>query len=209
MPIAKETSAPRNPIPAGVHHGICYAVIDLGTQPPNPNSQFAALPARKVLLMFELPEERIDVERDGVTRNLPRALSKEFTLSLHEKAGLRKFLVAWRGKQFTPEELKGFDLANVLGVNAMINIVHNDKGYENIQTCTPLMKGMPKRKPENMPITYDIETRTIPAGIPAWIAKKIAFSAEHMMSPENADHNGHDAPPHGDSDQFDESEIPF
>ena len=205
MPIAKETSAPRNPIDPGMHRGICYAVIDLGTQQPLPNSKFSTSPARKVLLMFEFPDERIDIERDGVIVNLPRACSKEFTLSLHEKAGLRKFLVGWRGVQFTAEQLKGFDLKNVLGVNAMINVIHNDRGYEEIIGCSPLMKGMEKCKAENALTLYDIETRDIPRTIPAWVAKKIAFSVEHM-TPADGDGLGHEPPPR-DEDQFDE--IPF
>ena len=207
MPIAKETSAPRNPMPAGVFHGICYAVIDLGTQQPLPNSKFNKGPERKVMLMYEFPDERIDVERDGVTVNLPRACSRDFTLSLHEKAALRKFLVAWRGVQFTPEQLKGFDLSAVLGANAMVTIVHNERGYEDIVACAPLMKGMAKRKSENATMLYDIETREVPRSIPEWVRKKIAFSVEHM-TPEGGDGLGHEPPPR-DSDQFGDDDIPF
>ena len=31
---------------------------------------------------------------------------------------------AWRGRAFTPGELMGFDLANVVGVPCMVSIVH-------------------------------------------------------------------------------------
>ena len=61
-------------------------------------------------------------------RDRPAAISKEFTLSLHERANLRRVLISWRGRQFTAEELGGFELANVLGANAMLNVVHNDRG---------------------------------------------------------------------------------
>ncbi len=204
MPIAKETSAPRDPIPEGMYHAICYAVIDLGTQPPMPNSLYKKTD-RKVMFCFEFPEER---STDG---QYPRAATKEFTLSLHEKAGLRKFLVAWRGKQFTADELKGFDLKNVLGVNAMINIVHNDRGYETIASCTPLMKGMPKRQPENDVTLYDIEDAVIPATVPEWVRKKIAVSEE--MRGAQANDRGDErepAPPPSDRARYaDDDDIPF
>ena len=37
-------------------------------------------------------------------------LRKDYKNSLHEKAGLRKDLEAWRGRRFTDAELAGFDL---------------------------------------------------------------------------------------------------
>lgn len=204
--IVKETSAPRDPIPACLHHAILYAVIDLGTQKPNPKSQYQAGPKREVLFLWELPDERIDVERDGVTRNLPRAASKSFTCSLQEKANLRKFLVGWRGQQFTQAELDGFDLKVLLGQNCMLNVVHNERGYADIVSCSKLMKGAQKRAPENGLINYDIETREVPLNIPEWIRKKIAFSAEHM-TPQDA--GRHEVPPPHDEDQLGDDDIPF
>lgn len=202
MPIAKETSAPRNPIPEGPHVAICYAVVDLGTQQPLPNSRFGKV-ERKVMLMFEVPDERIEIERDGRMLNLPRALSKEFTLSLHEKAGLRKFLVAWRGKQFTPEELQGFDLKNVLGANGLINVVHKPNGYEDIASCMRLPAGTPARRAETGLVLYDID-QPIPQALPEWVRKKIASSDEHLQAAQNGgQYSGEPPPPHEDDD------IPF
>ena len=201
MPIAKETSAPRNPVPEGPHAAICYAVVDLGTQQPLPNSRFGKV-ERKVMLMFEVPGERITLERDGRQIDLPRALSKEFTLSLHEKAGLRKFLVAWRGRQFTAEELQGFDLRNVLGANGMINVVHKQNGYEDIASCMRLPNGMPARRAENELVLYDID-QPIPSALPEWVRKKIAFSDEHLQASQNGGAYHEPPPPHEDDD------IPF
>lgn len=204
MPIAKETSAPRNPIPVGMHHAICYGVIDLGTQQPRPGSQFHTGPSRKVMIMWEFPDERIELERDGRRVDLPRALSKEYTLSLHKKAGLRHALVSWRGRQFTDEELKGFDLKNVLGANCMINITHKENGYEEINAITPLMKGLQKRAPENALVLYDIEDDEIPASVPEWIKKKIWQSDEKRGGDGAHDPGDDGAPPPDDDDA-----IPF
>lgn len=204
MPIAKETSAPRNPIPAGLHHAICYAVVDLGTQPPMPNSQYNRGPTRKVMLMFEFPEERAQYEYDGKQIDRPKAISKDYTMSLQEKAGLRQTLVSWRGRQFTAEELKGFDLKNVLGANCMINIVHKDNGYEEIKGVMPLARGMTKRGPENEVVLYDIG-EPIPATLPEWVRKRIENSEElRNGGREQGGESDHESPPPPDDD-----DIPF
>ncbi len=200
MPIAKANGAPRDPVPAGTHPAICYAVVDLGMQQPLPGSKFSNKASRKVLLMFELPDERITIDKNGEQREMPRALSKEFTLSLHEKSGLRKLLVSWRGRQFTPEELQGFDLKNVLGVNCMINVVHKDNGYEDITGCMKMPKGMPARQAENELVLYDID-QPIPSSLPEWVRNKILRSEEH----ERAIDGGVPPPPPG----YEEDSIPF
>lgn len=59
-----------------------------------------------------------------------------YTVSLNEKANLRKDLEKWRGRKFSADELNGFDLESVIGAPAMLNIVHNegDEGqvYANV-----------------------------------------------------------------------------
>jgi hypothetical protein len=71
-------------------------------------------------------------------------ISKNFTLSLAEKATLRKDLVSWRGRDFTRQELDGFELKNVLGAWAMINVSktlgNNGKEYTNIANINPVPK---------------------------------------------------------------------
>lgn len=201
MPVAKETSAPRDPIPEGSHHAVCYAVVDLGTQQPPQNSRFFAGPKRKVMLMFEVPGERIEVDRNGEKLDLPRAISKEFTLSLHEKSGLRKFLEAWRSKKFTADELAGFDLAVLAGMNCMLSVVHNDKGYADIASCMKLPKGMPAAQAENELIVYDID-KDVPGALPEWVRKKIDASEERHASNGNAY-------PHPPSETLGDDDIPF
>jgi len=72
----------------------------------------------------------------------PMSISKNFTLSLAEKATLRLDLQAWRGRPFTADELRGFELKNVLGVWAMITaakaIGKNGKEFTNIVSINPV-----------------------------------------------------------------------
>jgi len=96
-------------VPAGAHIARCFSVIDCGTQ--TTNGQYGVTTNRKIRLAWEIfgedeNNEPLVVEYDGVTR--PMTINKTYTLSLGEKASLRKDLSAWRGRDFTEEELKGF-----------------------------------------------------------------------------------------------------
>jgi len=176
-----------SPIPAGTHHAVCYGVVDLGTQP---STMFE--PSRKILIQWELPEERADFEREGKRVNLPRATSRQFTLSMHPKSNLRAFLAAWRGKPFTDEEAGDFDITKLVGANCLLNIVHAEgkgqnagKTYANVSGASPLMKGMVRKNQENPPLILALDdfagkTITFPQNMPEWIQKLISGSEEFL-----------------------------
>ena len=77
---------------------------------------------------------------------VPLWIDKWFTLSMYEKAALRKFLGQWRGKALSDSEAKaGFRVGDVLGRTALIQVSHNqvgDKLYVNIDSVMALPKGM-------------------------------------------------------------------
>lgn len=182
--IAKDRGQTDNdPIPAGMHHGICYGVIDLGTEAV----QTGKFPSRrKVAISFELPDERGKFTRDGEEVDLPRAISTTQTLSLNSKGKLRPMLESWRGRPFTEGELDGFDLGNLLGVNALLNIVHeprNGKTYATIKAVTPLAKGMPKKASENPHLFFSLDgfgpDSTFPDRMPEWIRERVRGSIEY------------------------------
>lgn len=176
--IVKEQGSSVPPVPEGVHPAICYAVYDIGS---HFNEKFAKK-ARSCIIIWELPEERLEIERDGQALNLPRVVSKKYTLSLHEKAILRQHLQSWRGKAFTAEEKEGFDITKLLGVNCMIQIIHNTtdgKTYGNVAAVLPLYKGLRKRTPENTPRFFSLqEHMEIPEETPDWITDLIYDSEE-------------------------------
>jgi hypothetical protein len=208
---AKEEGQKREPVAEGAHHSVCFAIVDLGTQPPLPGSQFSKR-QHKVLFMWELPDEEIEVEREGVPVMVPRVISKDFPVSLHEKANLRKFLTAWRGRQFTEEELKGFALKNVLGANCVLNMVHEHKNgrvYANIASVMPLMKGAQKRTPKTPPLVFDLDEHpagaSLPDSLPQWVQERIARSDEWQDRSQNG-HAAHSEPPPNGGD---DDPIPF
>lgn len=128
------------PVPAGMHLARCYRVVDLGTQKTEFQGQVKHLP--KILVQFEIHSEDDKGQPLVTNKGEPMSISKTFTLSLAEKSTLRKDLSTWRSREFTPEELRGFELKNILGVWAMLSVVkstgNNGKEYSNIASINPV-----------------------------------------------------------------------
>jgi hypothetical protein len=200
----------------GVHLAICYGVIDLGHQH---NAEYDK-DVHKILIMWELPNLRIDIEKDGETTDKPRGISRRFTLSLGEKSHLRPFLESWRSKKFTGLELAGFDITKLIGVNCQLQVLHNTrdgKTYANVHAVLPSVKGTPPSVPENPTIYFSIEDSglKLPDNLPEWIEKVIMKSREWTdqgMSEMNTypdDHGSEEPPIHGYEEEPDREPIPF
>lgn len=169
------------PCPAGVHIGVCYTVLDLGTQV----GEFKGDATRKheVYVGWEIPAELVTIERDGKDVEVPMTVGKFYTMSLNKKANLRKHLDAWRGKDFTEKELEGFDLFAVIGKACQIQVTHYVKadGKENakVENIMALPKGVPAPKPVTPAVRYSIsDGGEIPEGVKEGIVKIIHKSEE-------------------------------
>lgn len=146
MIIKAESNGNYDPAPAGNHKARCVSIIDLGTQEINWQGQIKY--QKKVRITWELPEEtKVFKEENG---EQPYLLSKVYTISLGEKANLRKDLESWRGAALTQQELNAFELESILDKPCMLQVIHreyNDKMYANISSVAGLPKGvtMPER----------------------------------------------------------------
>ena len=218
-----------DPIEPGTYTAVCYSMVDLGTHHDDKFNKDAA----KVLIQWELPEVRIQVERAGMQVDLPRAISKRYTASLHKKARLRHDLEAWRGRGFTEEELSDFDLGAIVGASCLLGIIHEQgrdgKTYAGISSilAMPRIKGAAPLKAENPLFTFEIpdqcvEGFDIPDALPEWIAKVIQDSKEWRGEMDwqqadealsAADAQAADVAPFGDDDgdlmPADEDNLPF
>jgi hypothetical protein len=123
-----------------MHLARCYRVVDLGTQ--KTEWQGATKYLAKIMIQFEVHGEDDTGKPIITSKGEPMSISKNYTLSLAEKATLRKDLAGWRGRDFTPEELKGFELKNILGHWAMLSVAkslgNNGKEYTNIMSVNPV-----------------------------------------------------------------------
>lgn len=140
------------PIPEGNYIAVCVRVIDLGTQMTS--FKGADSLKRKVLIAWEVPEVEVDWEGE----KQPALVMSSYTASLHDKANLRQHLEAWRGRRFTDDELKGFDLKNVLGKGCQIQVLHSEDGaYANVKAIMALPKGSASPAPIHPLINFDLD----------------------------------------------------
>lgn len=135
MPLLAETKSTRTfelPKP-GTVHAVLAEIRDLGLIDQVYNGK--AKKVHKVLFRWQLAE--LDEEKQ------PKRQYERFTLSLHEKAGLRKRIKEMFGKE-PPASL---DLEKLTGYNGDLVITHNEKDgkkYANIAAVIPRLKDAPK-----------------------------------------------------------------
>lgn len=178
--VAKNSATQRELIPAGTHLARCYQMIEIGTVKEIILGQEKIL--TKVRVGWELPEERrIFIQEKG---EQPFVISKEYTLSMNEKANLRKDLESWRGKGFSEDEAKAFDITKLLGVPCLLNIIHkeakNGNTYDNIAGIMPVPKTMkcPAQENKTFVLSYDSFDMVAFDSLPDFIKDKMRSSFE-------------------------------
>lgn len=168
------------PAPAGTHLARCVGVISLGTQDSN-SPKFK--PSFKVMLVWELPDELIP---DG---SVAMTVNREYACFLSDRANLRHDLESWRGRPFTPQELDGFDVVNVLDHPCMVAVIHKTSAkksvYAQVTGVMQLPKGVTPKPRVNELVRYEIEQGrdTTFASLPQWIQTKIAACHEWRQLP--------------------------
>jgi len=178
LTVSESGGAGFDPVPAGTYPAVCYEMVDLGEQ----FSERFQNSSRQVLIGWQIPSETITI--DGEEK--PRVVSKQYTLSLNTKARLRSDLVSWRGRDFTDQELKGFDLKNIVGKPCMVSVIHKDsngKTYANVSGVLALPKGMPKpavSSPDDI-VIFDLDADPLEKinELPQWIADRIRRSSTY------------------------------
>jgi hypothetical protein len=175
--------------PTGTELGICIKVIDLGTQEKEYEGKVSH--RRQVLITWELPNALMT---EGDNTGKPFIVSKFYTASLNEKATLRHHLVSWRGREFTEQELAGFDPQNIIGKPCMLSLVANNKGKTVVSSVMAAPKGMPIPQQVNKsayfsmyPGKFSMDAyESLSDGIKAIIAKSPEY--QELMHPKDAAH---------------------
>jgi hypothetical protein len=201
------------PVPAGMHLARCYRIIDLGTQKSEYEGKVNFL--RKIKVVWEVHGTDDDGTPIVTDKGEPFIITKDYTLSWGDKANLRKDLEAWRGKPFSQDEQRRFDLKNVLDKFCMINVQHKprrtgDGVYANVVTVTPvpapLKASMPKGFNPAQMFTLgepDMEMfETFSDYLKEQIKQSPEWKALFASSPETKSSKGAD-------DDFGDDEIPF
>jgi hypothetical protein len=187
------------PIPAGSYAARCHSMIHIGTNEETILGTVKQL--NKVRITWELPTEtKVFKEENG---EQPFVLSKEFTLSMHEKANLRKNLNSWRGKALTEDEAKAFDISVLIGVPCMLSVIHkvakNGNTYAEIAGINTLPKGMecPPQINDSQELTYSDWNQDLFNSLPEFLQSKIKTSEEYisMTNPSAIETTGQDEDP--------------
>lgn len=212
--IAKDSGGGGNfkKVPQGVFIGRCWSLIDLGTQ--TSSGQFGEKTAHKIQISWELFGEDeegqpLTIEVDG--KEMPLTIKKSYTVSLHEKSSLRKDLEAWRGKKFSDEEAKGFDIQKLLGAYCMVNVTISENGgktYSNVAGLTPLPGALKSSKPQGVHgfVVFDLDKPDMKVfdNFHEKLQEAIKKSPEWKRISGSQDSGYQDEP-----QEFSEEEIPF
>ena len=136
--------------PEGPTIGICYRVIDLGTQQVEYQGEKKLVP--QVCLFFEMPNE---LTKDG----RPKIISNTYTLSLGEKAKLRPVVRDLTQEQ-VPNHIDGFDISCLIGKAGVVDIIHKEgrdgKIRSYIQSVSKVRKGTTVPALHNEPLVFDL-----------------------------------------------------
>lgn len=189
--IAKTTSTNFELVPSGSHIARCYSMVEIGTVEENYQGELKKL--HKVRITWELPlETKVFNPEKG---EQPFSVSKEYTLSMHEKSNLRKDLASWRGRAFTDAEASSFDITKLIGVACMINIIHkqgaNGNTYANVVGVSPLPKGTTCPPQVNLAFVFSFQdfSESLFNQLPEWLKTRI------ITTPEYKEVTGNKMPP--------------
>jgi len=165
----------------------------------------------KVMLMFEVPGETVVM--DG--KPAPMTIQKEYTLSLSEKANLRRDLHSWRGREFTAKELDGFAVETVCGAPCMLSVIHKtnqkNKTYANIGSISSLPKGVQCPPLWHKAVKYEIEqgADAVFQSLPEWIQEKIKRCEEWTRTTDSPAGQSEEPEPEVEPESTSGDSVPF
>jgi len=177
------------PAPEGFHLARCFRIVDLGTQ----ETQFEGKPKfnKQIKVLWELHGEDMTGKPLTTDDNEPMSITKDYNVTWGEKGTLRRDLQAWRGREFTPEEQRRFDLKNILDKWCMLNVQHKAKKngngfYANVVSIAPVpaaMKGYTKNGFNKAEIFYISEPdMDLYKSFSPWLQALIAKSPEWQQA---------------------------
>ena len=150
------------PCPEYTGRAVCVDITPLKTY----ETEYG--PKQKFKIAFEL--DLIDQSRNPAQPWV--VMTAPMTASLHEKAGLTKFLKDWHGRALTAEETVSLNLDSLIGRPATVVIVHEQsrdgtKTFSNIKLIMPHKSGEPLKpsglwvRLEDRPPREDEQVKTV------------------------------------------------
>ena len=181
MKVSDNGSGFEHPEP-GTYGARCCSLIDLGTQTDEYKGEKNT--RRKIVVTWEIELFMAD--------GRPYTVSKFYTASLGKKSNMRKDFESWRGVAFSEEQLKGFDLKNVLGATCLLSIIESETGKTKVNAVMKLPKNIKVQEAVNSPVFFSMETGEFNAeifdGLSDYFKKQIINSPEYkeLSTPSGA-----------------------
>jgi hypothetical protein len=191
MILSKQVEGNYKQIPAGTYLARCYRFVDMGTQTAVYDGETKS--RHVVMIQWEVHGSDETGEDLVTNKGEPLTITKNYTASMHETSTLRKHLRAWRGRDFTPEEEKGFKMEAILGQWCMLTVEENPgsngRMYTNVSSVSPVHATLKKNLPQgyNQPDFFSLADRNMTVferlsdrikekiqAAPEWSAKKAA-----------------------------------
>lgn len=176
----KEGDFKKELVPKGSHVARLYSIIHIGKIEEEYMGESRMMD--KVMLRFELPNE---IRTFGEKGELPMAISGEYTLSLGEKANLRKIVEGILGESLD-ETAAYYGVESLAGKTCLLNVIHKTsrKGneYAQIASAMPLPKGMLAPDAINKQFIFDFEENysdTELETMPDFLKEKIKSSEQY------------------------------
>ena len=144
------------------------SIIDLGLQSQTDYQSGEPVKSQeKVMITWEFPTERIDIENDEGTQSLPRWQGKEYTLSFHEMAALSK-MVGSVAPQIT-------NLSELINMPCAVQIGTTSGGNAKVVGVSKPMKGFETPELENETTFFDFSNpdEELFKTVKPWIQRKI------------------------------------
>jgi len=186
-----DLNPPTPPVSIGVHDAICVAIYHCGKQKNTFNDK--AEPQDKIVLVFEIPSERMRyTDKEGVSRDMPRVLSKTYTYCFFGK--LEEHVASWMGVTFTDEKREATDFCRLLGKAAQIVVEHKEKKTGGIRAVianiVPAKPGA-SIETEGRKVLFQVtEDDEIPGETTDWIRKMIEDSPEWQARRQQNERGG-------------------
>lgn len=180
--ITAKRGTTREPVPKGTYPARLYKILHIGTIFNTYNNKMV----NTIRLDWELPTETKIFDPDKGEQ--PLSISKDYTLSMNEKANLCKDIEAWEGHSFeNDEEAESYDLTELIGRDCMINVAHkvaasSGNTYAYIASISPMPKGMDCPPAFNPPFIWDYDSNfdhDILDNMHQFFQDKIKSSAEY------------------------------
>ena len=146
--VSEESAGEYEQVPVGTHNAVCYQLVDAGTSMEE--YQGEEKKRHSVYIFWELPDLLM---ADG----RPMSISCQYTLSLHESAKLRRHLQSWMNRAFTEEELKSFDMTQMLGTTCKLDVGLTSGGRAKVVGVFAADGGSKKVETANEQTVFDLE----------------------------------------------------